>query len=185
MVEVNAELRKLVSLCCEGLDRNQQFFFHPLLANSYQNLSYFCQFIEHSQSQVQGLLKFLQFPRGRRRSKQAIVRFDEFVTEIVIESQQQRQFLILRGHFLGLEAVLNRCLNILPHEMVLWSLTIKFLYSGIQFDGLTDGLQGLLKGSFLLEGECFDEEILRDGFLAGSDGLLNGGEAGLALEHQD
>ena len=88
MVEVNAELRKLVSLCCEGLDRDQQSLLHPLLANSYQKLSYLCQFIEHSQSQVQGLLKFLQFPRGRRRSKQAIVRFDEFVTEIVIEGQQ-------------------------------------------------------------------------------------------------
>lgn len=98
----------MIALYYVGLQRQQQLFgYFALLLQSDQQLTYLVELIVHTQSQLQGLFELFEFSRGRLGPEQVIVGLDELIIEIVIERQQQRQFLIIWHHFLSPLAILD------------------------------------------------------------------------------
>ena len=133
----------MIALYDVGLQRQHQFLSYlTLLLQGNQQLPYLVQPIVHAQSQLQGLLEFLQLPGGWLGPEQVVVGLDELIIEVVVKGQEQGQFLIIWYHFLSPLAVLNSRFVILSQEVILRPLSVKLLDAWVQLNSFCYRLQG-------------------------------------------
>lgn len=133
----------MIALYDVGLQWQQQLLSDlALLLEGDQQLPYLVQPIVHAQSQLQCLLKLLEFASGWLGPEQVVVGLDELIVEVVEEGQEQRQLLIIRHHLLRALAILNSRLVILSQEVILRPLSVKLLNAWVQLNSLCDCLEG-------------------------------------------